>query len=98
VGTDRHIGAGREHAEERVMGGYFVNRDLNEGSPNDDQRSGQGQAPATPGVFFGCAILFAVVAIWALINAAWIGLALSLAVAIAFAAAGTRKRGQLRRR
>jgi ABC-type phosphate/phosphonate transport system permease subunit len=79
------------------MGGYFVNRDLNEGSPNDDQSSGQGQSPATPGVFFGFAILFALVAIWATINAAWVGVVLSLAVAIAFAVAGARKQGQLRR-
>ena len=75
----------------RFVGGYFVNRDLNEGSPNDDQRSGQGQAPATPGVFFGFAILFAVVTIGMAINAAWIGAILSLIVAAAFGAAGARK-------
>jgi hypothetical protein len=80
------------------VGGYFVNRDLNEGSSNDDQRSGQGQSPATPGVFFGFAIVFAVVAIGAVITAGWIVVALSLLVAVAFAVAGARKQGRLRRR
>ena len=85
---------------------YFVNKDLNEGEPNDSQSSGQGQEPATPGVFFGFGLLFLACAAWALVHAvgtdgnagSWVGFALSLVAAALFFFAGIRKRVRSRRR
>jgi len=79
---------------------FFVNKDLNEGEPNDSQSSGQGQSPATRGVYFGFSVLFLACAIWAAIHGlgpdgnvrSWIGFALSALAAVGLFVAGYRTR------